>query len=160
MPDLTQEDMLPQVLGTPVMVQLLYAQHSQDYWQCFDELRIGTGYGKDAEQRIDFWAMASIPSQRFRRIAYEIKLSRADFVREIMNPRKRARALLYSNEFYFCAPVGIIHADEIPPECGLCEVMHEPHGFSLMIRHPAPWRDTMAPSWQFLAACIRRAQRR
>lgn len=154
-----QRDFAETVLGAPLLTKLLYEKHSGEYWQAFHELRIGTGYGKDAEQRLDFWAMACIPSERFRRVVYEIKVSRADFLREIKQPRKRARALLFSNEFYFCAQAGLIRADELPPECGLCEVVSYPRGFALEVRHTAPWRDTMAPSWQFLAACIRRAQR-
>lgn len=133
----------------------------------FAELRIGTGYGKDAEQRIDYWVMEPIPSKRFRRIAYEIKVSRSDLRRELADPRKRRRALLLSNEFYFICPAGLIRPDEVPPECGLAEVSPIPlqyqqaEGCPYGFRHTiaAPWRDGHPPTWQFLAAVTRRAAR-
>jgi len=139
------------------IVAALYEHYKRGDWIAFDELRIGTGYGKDAEQRIDFWAMEAIPSKRFRRVAYEIKVSRADLLAELRQPRKRARALLFSNEFYFITPPGLMHAGELPPECGLAE-LHEV-GF-ISFKYAAPWRDTMPPTWQFLAAIARRADRR
>lgn len=123
-----------------------------------DELRVGTGYGKDADQRIDFWAMQAIPSKRFRRVAYEIKVSRADFLNELKQPRKRARALLLSNEFYFVTLPGIVKAGELPPEAGLIETGERWRGnLELTTKHPAPWRDGYPPTWQFLAAIARRA---
>lgn len=125
-------------------------------WLAFPELRIGTGFGKNAEQRLDFWAMAALPSQRFRRVAYEIKISRADFLAELRQPLKRRRALLLSNEFYFVAPPGLIQAGELPPECGLAECEAT---YGLHIKHAAPWRDSAPPTWQFLAAVTRRALR-
>lgn len=124
------------------------------------ELRVGTGYGKDADQRIDFWAMEAIPSKRFRRVAYEIKVSRSDWLNELKRPRKRNRALLVSNEFYFVTLPGIIKAGELPPEAGLIETGERWRGnLELTTKHPAPWRDGYPPSWQFLAAVARRTMR-
>jgi hypothetical protein len=147
---------LPGVLTADAIIVALYDHYSRSDWLCFDELRVGTGYGKDAEKRIDFWAIEAIPSKRFRRVAYEIKVSRADFLAELRQPRKRARALLLSNEFYFITPPGLVKDAELPPECGLVEV-HD-LGF-LTFRHAAPWRDSAPPTWQFLAAVVRRARR-
>lgn len=59
---------------------------------------------------------------RWRRVAYEIKVSRADFRREIRRPQKRRRALELSDQFYFAAPAGLIQRSELPEECGLVEV--------------------------------------
>lgn len=129
-------------------------------WLTFAELRVGTGYGKDAETRLDYWAMDAIPSKRFRRVVFEIKVSRADFLAELRQPLKRRRALLLSNEFYFITPPGLVKAAELPPECGLAEVVDHGTFRSIYFRHAAPWRDTSPPTWQFLAAVVRRAKRK
>lgn len=56
------------------------------------------------------------------RVAYEIKVSRADFLAEVRNPEKRTKAIELSNQFYFAAPKGLLRASEIPEDCGLVEV--------------------------------------
>jgi hypothetical protein len=126
-------------------------------WVHFDEVRIGTGFGKDAEQRIDFWAMHTLPSQRLRRVAFEVKVSRSDFLAELKQPRKRAVALLWSNEFYFAAPAGLIADAELPPEAGLVEYRRDEFGPRLHPKVDAPWRDTPPASWRFLASLLRRS---
>lgn len=153
------------------IVSVLNAHYRGRDVLAFAELRVGTGFGKDAESRIDYWAMEPVPSRRFRRVAYEIKVSRADVVAELRQPLKRRRALLLSNEFYFITPPGLIRASELPPECGLAEVVAHPgqaltsdlpacEGYrSIRFVYAAPWRDTVPPTWQFLAAVVRRAQR-
>jgi len=122
-------------------------------WVFFEELRVGAGWGKQAEQRIDAWAMNCWPSKR-EMIAFEVKVSRSDFLREIANPRKRRPALFYSNKFYFVAPEGLIKSDELPVECGLIEIDSE---HKAVIKEAAIWRDCHAPSWSFLASIARRA---
>jgi hypothetical protein len=137
----------------------LVLKYPAEQWLSFGELRIGTGYGKDAEQRLDFWTMHTYPSQRFRRIACEIKISRSDFLAELRRPEKRRRALLLSNEFYFVAPHGLIRVEELPPEAGLMETHLPGEGpTSIHVRVAAPWRDTPGPTWQFLASVVRRAR--
>jgi hypothetical protein len=165
------------------IVAALHAYYDRPNVVSFAELRVGTGYGKDAEQRIDFWVMDLMPSQSCRRIAIEIKVSRSDFLNEIKHPTKRRRALLLSNEFYFATPPGLVKIEELPPECGLVEV-HPDHGAASdalfgdiahsrsegartwMLKHSqkrlhfkvaAPWRDSNPPSWRFVAALLRRA---
>ncbi len=137
------------------IIVALHKHYSYGDWLAFAELRVGTGFGKDAEQRLDFWAIESIPSKRFRRVAYEVKVSRSDFLNELKKPLKRRRALLLSNEFYFITPPGLVRDGELPVEAGLAEV--DEHG--IHIKHGAPWRDTSPPTWQFLAAIVRRAKR-
>lgn len=164
--------MLPtlEAATTAHILALLEARHQPaDQWAYFEELRTGTGYGKGAEQRLDAWAMHLWPSHRFARTTFEIKVGRGDFLREIRDPQKRRYGLLYSNLFYFVAPRGLLKEDEIPPECGLIEVWananansrgwwaQTPDGLwvaSLTV--PAPWRDTVPPTWLFFASLVRR----
>lgn len=57
-----------------------------------------------------------------RRIAFEVKTSRADFLSEIRKPRKRATALDLSHCYFFATPKGLVQPHEIPGECGLIEI--------------------------------------
>lgn len=112
------------------------------------------------ERRIDAWAM------RVRRrhcIAYEIKVTRQDFLRELEDETKRAAGMLLSNEFYFATPPHLIDPMEIPEGCGLIEASkRRQHGSSLSqtvtrIVVQAPWRDIDDLPWQFIASIAMRA---
>jgi hypothetical protein len=120
-------------------------------WAFFDNLRTGTGYDKDCQQMLDAWAIGLWGS--WTRVTYEIKISRGDFFKEMKSPLKRRLGLLYSNEFYFVTPKGLLKPGEIPVECGLQEVDEE-GGIRVVV--PAPHRDTPAPTWRFMASVARR----
>lgn len=124
-------------------------------WTVWFELRMGTGFGGTAEQKIDAFAMHEWPSEQFHRVAYEIKVSRGDFLRELRKPEKRRPALRYSNEFYFITPPNIANFAEIPADCGLIEVAGDG---SAKVMVKAPWRDSIPPTWRFVAAFLRRAK--
>lgn len=123
-----------------------------------EELRVGTGFsnntpGKGAEQRIDAWVLSMYPSRHWIRTSYEVKVSRSDFLLEMRKPEKRKYALLYSNEFYFAAPKGLIEKHELPAEAGLIEVDEERRTKVIV---ESPWRDTPQPSWRFMASVLRK----
>ena len=132
----------------------------------FAELQVGTGYTRVGQHRIfDFWVMHCWPSEGHARTVYEIKVSRSDFLREIAKPVKRRKALMFSNYFYFATPPGLIRPDELPVECGLYEIQEQPP--KGVVRWPtgigypkriveAPRRDSMPPTWNFVAALLRR----
>lgn len=128
-------------------------------WAFFDELRVGTGYkwgskGFNPEQRLDAFAINLWPSKDFLRIAFEVKVTRSDFLGEIKKPEKRATGLMLSNQFYFVTPLGLVSKDEIPEECGLIEIKEDG---SRKFTVKAPRRDAPDPPLQFLAAIARRS---
>jgi hypothetical protein len=90
-----------------------------------------------------------------KRICYEVKISRSDYLSEMKHPLKRRLGMRYSNEFYFLTPAGMLQPSEIPVECGLIEVQG---GFPV-VKVPAPWRETPGPTWQFVASMIRNQRR-
>ncbi len=158
---------------TAEIIEVLRARHRSELF--FAELRAGAGYGGVAERRIDAWALHPHPSRSNCRTAYEVKVSRGDFLKELKDPKKRKAALLFSNEFYFAAPKGLITPGEIPAEAGLIEIIDNPrtkivvtnddcvikgappHIWNIAVR--APWRDTPPPSWRFVASLIRNARK-
>ncbi len=161
-----------------VVQACLHARPSE--WIFLRELRVGTGFRNGAAQRLDAFALNCFAHTSMKRVCYEAKTSRADFLSEMKQPLKRRIGLRYSNEFYFVTPAGLLGASEIPIECGLVEVglftqedrqsvfapagalihFDERHGSYCRITVPAPWRETPGPTWQFVAGMLRNQQKR
>ena len=87
-----------------IVEQGLHASRSE--WLFLRELRVGTGYRNSSAQRLDAFALNTLPHTGMRRICYEVKTSRSDFLSELRNPLKRRMGIRYSNEFYFLMPAG------------------------------------------------------
>jgi hypothetical protein len=148
-------------------------------WLFLRELRVGTGRRNGNGQRVDAFALNSLPHTGMKRVCYEIKVSRADFLGELKHPLKRRIGMRYSNEFYFVTPAAMIDLSELPAECGLIEAgtaspeqwrdlfgrhsgffHYDPDSRTYcLMRVPAPWRDTPGPTWQLVAAMLRHQRR-
>jgi len=148
-------------------------------WLFLRELRVGTGRRNGGAQRVDAFALNTLPHTAMRRVCYEVKTSRADFLCEIKHPLKRRIGMRYSNEFYFVTPAALVLPSEVPADCGMVEAGYaSPAEWKQLIgRHagffnydpertaycmvtiPAPWLDTPGPTWQLLAAMLRHQRR-
>lgn len=95
---------------------------SSSEWLFLRELRVGTGRRNSSAQRLDAFALNCFPHLAMKRICYEVKMSRSDYLCELKHPLKRRVGMRYSNEFYFVVPGGMLHLAEIPVECRLLEV--------------------------------------
>lgn len=100
------------------ILELLRARHPEPEWACFAELASNTGF---APRYIDLYAMNMWASKKNLKVAYEIKASRADFVRELKEPAKREKARAVADECWFATPAGLVRWDEIPEGWGLIE---------------------------------------
>ena len=160
-----------------IVERAMHASASE--WLFLRELRVGTGRQNGGAQRLDAFALNTLPHMAMKRVCYEVKTSRSDFLSELKHPLKRRIGLRYSNEFYFVTPAGLVALAEIPPECGLVEAGYATFAEwkSLICRHagffnydpearaycmitvPAPWRDTPGPTWQLVAAMLRNQRR-
>lgn len=89
-------------------------------WVTVAEVCVDTG---GFAQRLDLFAMATWRTLDYERIAYEVKVTRADFMREVVDPTKRAAAVARSHFFRFATPAGLVQANEVPHGCGLVWVM-------------------------------------
>jgi hypothetical protein len=165
-----------------VLIEIIErAMHaSTSEWLFFRELRVGTGRQNGGAQRLDAFALNTLPHTAMKRICYEVKTARGDFLSELKHPLKRRIGMRYSNEFYFVTPAALVNAAEIPADCGLVEAGHATFtewkhlisrhaGFFsydperrayCMITVPAPLRDTPGPTWQLVAAMLRNQRRR
>ena len=160
-----------------IVERAMHASPSE--WLFFRELRVGTGRQNGGAQRLDAFALNTLPHTAMKRICYEVKTSRGDFLSELKRPLKRRIGMRYSNEFYFVTPAALVNAVEIPADCGLVEagyatvaewkqLISRHNGFFnddpesrayCMITIPAPWRDTPGPTWQLVAAMLRNQRR-
>jgi hypothetical protein len=134
------------------IVALLKKKYKHEVgWLFITELRRSPGWIE--ERTIDVFVLHQWPSEGFKRIAYEIKISNSDFKREIKQPQKRKSFRDLSNEFYFIAPEGIIDPDKVPTDCGLIEVT--PEG-KLIKKIDSPWFESN-PDWNIVASLVKRA---
>lgn len=101
------------------------------------------------ERRIDFWTLEPHNSKNHRTISYEIKVTRADFMRD--SEEKQKHALKYSDRFFYVAPKGLIKADEIPSWAGL----QEWDGKYFTVAKRAPKREKSEPDWPMIVSLIR-----
>ena len=74
-------------------------------------------------RRIDAFAIALYASAHFERIAYEVKTSRADWLRELRDPSKHREAMDLSHRFFFVLAKGIGTKDDMGSECDGCGLL-------------------------------------
>ena len=81
----------PSQLTATVLLNVVEAcfHRSTSEWIFLRELRVGTGFRGNAAQRLDAYALNCFPHTSMRRVCYELKTSRADFLCEIKQPLKR-----------------------------------------------------------------------
>jgi len=60
-------------------------------WIFLRELRVGTGFRQGSLQRLDAFALNCYPHQGMKRICYEMKMSRADFLGELRHTLNASR---------------------------------------------------------------------
>lgn len=135
------------------VIELLRHHHTtkQNQWATFVELRNGTGM--HSITGIDFFAVNTWPSKHFHTIAYEIKVSRSDFAKELQWPDKRAFAESVANQCMFVVPNGLVRPDEVPEGWGL---IYADAGGLKTVKHGTQKRDVSWPK-SFVMSMVRRA---
>ena len=108
-----------------------------------------SGHGR----RADFWTLEPTPSQGFRAIAYEVKVTRADFLQDTHDKQKPA--LKYSDRFFYVTPPGLVQRQELPSWAGLMEW----DGKVFIVRKKAPKREKAEPNWQLFVDVMRTSGR-
>ena len=75
-------------------------------------LTLAIGRQNGGAQRLDAFALNTLPHTAMKRVCYEVKTSRGDFLSELKRPLKRRIGMRYSNEFYFVTPAALVNAAE------------------------------------------------
>jgi hypothetical protein len=144
-------------MTTTQLMEIIRKRHPSPEWAFFEEFRPATGWLADSG--IDAWAINLWPSRGFPCVAYELKVSRSDWLRELKDPTKREQGVKWSSEFWIATLPGVVKADEVPEECGLLVVAESIASYKTEIVRPAPVRSKPEPTWAFVAALARRVHR-
>lgn len=116
---LTMNPPKPKPPTSQVIIHMLREKHSpKEGWATFQELPTTTGFAGQPRY-IDFFAFNVWPSSNYRTVAYEVKVSRSDFLNEIKDPLKRKPSEEFASECYFVVPTGLVKPDEVPEGWGL-----------------------------------------
>lgn len=78
-------------------------------WICLNEVSVG-------RRRSDSFAINIYPAKRLLRYAFEIKVTRQDFLKEIKDRQKAKTFESISHRFYLVTPPDICKKNEIPKE--------------------------------------------
>jgi hypothetical protein len=147
------------------VVDLLRQYNHFNYKVFFvEEARLGAGYGA-SERRIDLLSINTQPSTGHKVIAYEVKVARADFVKDVKNAIKHKGARHYADQFFYVAPEGMIKPEELPTWAGLIEIKNrntnKKSKYTRIVNEavPAPLLSKEPPSWGFLVACLRNVEK-
>src|SRR5436305_13939398 len=89
-----------------ILERVLHSRKSE--WLFLRELRVGTGFGNSSSQRLDAFALNCLPHTAMRRVCYEVKLSRADFLCELRHPLKRRTGMSCSTALYCVTAPGLL----------------------------------------------------
>jgi hypothetical protein len=115
--------------------------------------QVPDGTGMYAGHHIDVAVFDLWPSKGLLRSAFEIKVSRSDFIRELQHPNKYKWVLEAFHEFWFVAPRDVIQLEELPVNVGwLC-----PRGKKLVVKRHAVQNPNPKLDDLLLAAFMRAA---
>ena len=97
---------------------LLEERYPLPEWALIFELSKGTGW-RGGEGRCDAVAFNCYPSKGYHRLAFEMKVGRGDFLKELERPKKRAWLEENFHQTYFVASRGVVKEHEVPEGWGL-----------------------------------------
>lgn len=130
--------------------------NQQRQYACIKELRAGTGYSGLNMRRIDYLTISTNAGNETT--VFEVKASRADFLKDIKDVEKQKQARCFASRFYYVAPKGLIKKEEIPVWAGLIEYVYDEITPTFQWTLTAPSLDHLGPTWGLVAAVIRNKQ--
>jgi hypothetical protein len=131
-----------------------YPMHVEDGWHRYVLLeQVPDGTGLSHGHWIDAAVFDMWPSKGLMRSAFEIKISRSDFLRELEHPYKYKWVQESFHEFWYVAPQDAIQRQELPLNAGwLC-----PRGNKLIVKRHAVKNENPKLDDALLAAFMRAA---
>lgn len=101
--------------------------------------QIPNGTGAACSSWVDAGVVSLWPSNGIWWAAFEVKVSRADFLNELKNPGKNAWAKKSFHQFWYVAPKDVVKESELPEGCGWMY----PRGNVLCIGRHASMRENI-----------------
>lgn len=137
-------------MNTGEIMELLRTKFSAPAYALIEDVGRSTGF---ANGRADGIAMSLWPSRGFDLIGLEVKASRSDWLRELKNPEKADRFIMFMNYWYIVAgDKDIVKTDELPRLWGL---MVPSGGRLKIVKHAEPLAAKTVDNG-FLAAIMRK----
>lgn len=133
----------------PNLRNLLRVKYAQPSYVFGEEIPNGTSV--DKTRCLDAIAMGCWKSVGIQIIGFEIKDSRADWLRELQDPSKAEAWKQYCHSWYLVAQKGVVKPEELPPSWGLME----PRGSGLGIRKACETQEPKQIPVQTLVALCR-----
>ena len=113
------------------------------------EVRNSVGFTK--ARTADAMAMSLWPSRGLYMTGFEIKVSRADWKRELEQPEKAEAMARFCRHWFIACPDRMIEVKEVPSGWGLIYVKDEKVRFA----KPAPENAAEEPTWMLFASLMR-----
>jgi hypothetical protein len=139
---------------TSVEVVIALRRHYGEAWALVEQ--VGNGTGWNAGRWLDVIAFGLWPSRGLEVHGIEIKVSRADWRREVRQPAKADAIATHCDRFWIAAPAGLIdplHLGTIAPAWGLLEV---DRAGRIQTKRAAERSEALPPDREFGAAVMRR----
>jgi len=107
--------------------------------------------GPGLVHHVDGLAINLYHSQKYRRVVYEVKVTRSDFFAELRVPEKTRRSAWFASEFYFACPDGLVKPSEVPEPYGLVVVF--PKGTSRIVKRCSTL-PPVQPTWALVGRLL------
>jgi len=138
------------ILNTAHARAMLRLRYCQPEWVFAEEVAPETGGGT---RYADGIAINLWQSRGHSIIGFEVKVSRADFLKEIKDPAKAEPVFKYCDQWFIVAPKGVVKEGELPAAWGLLELREK--GLTQIVA--APKQKPVPVDRKFFASLIRRA---
>lgn len=148
-------------IDSPAIYDALRLRYCAPQYALFMEVANGTG--SNIRRYCDALAMSLFPSRGLDMHGFEVKVSKRDWQRELMNPAKVEEGIYkFCDYWWVVAPQDVVQRDELPKTWGLLEL--QPYDPAKPKLKPALRQVMAAPelkpqpmSRSFIAALLRRA---
>ena len=114
---------------------------------------VADGTGSHASRWADAVSMELWPSNDYKIVGYEIKVSRSDWLSELKQPDKSQAISQFCDQWYLVAPKDVLGIDELPKGWGWMQATKN----ILRVKIRAPQRDSSPPDKSFMASFLRKA---
>lgn len=108
-------------MTAPDILAQLRARYPTDKGQWVTATEVNQGTGHNMGRRCDFMALSCWPSDQYIVVGVEIKVLRADWLRELKTAHKQEAIGQFCDEWYVAAPKDLVKKEELPTGWGLLE---------------------------------------
>lgn len=133
------------------IIHALAARYKAPEYAFLTDVRNSVGFSAKV-RTADAMAMSLWPSRGIYMTGFEVKVSRADWKKELEQPEKAEELARFCKLWFIACPDKLIDKDEIPPGWGLI-YFKDDGGFRYV--KPAPEHTAIEPTWMFFASLMR-----